>query len=351
MAATRTSVFELADWFGLNRALRTLVRRRVTILCYHGVVPDGFHHPAYLYRTALPVSEFRTQLRLIRRYYQPISATQLLEAIRSDDKLPDFALLVTFDDGYRNNLTLAAAELEAAGVPALFHVATGFIGKDVPLWGIELDRTVLAWSDERFPLPDGSMLTVTSRLEARCRLAQRVRSLCKELPDESRRSYLELLRGRGFGLAFPDRHRDEFLDWSDVIELHRRGFEIGAHTVTHPVLSRLPLDALRRELLVSKATIEQALGKPCPWLALPNGKPVDADRTVLETARECGFEAVFTTTPGYFGRGDDPLAIPRVGVGAAMSPSAFLSHTSGLRVLLLRGLLPGGERDFRRGVV
>jgi peptidoglycan/xylan/chitin deacetylase (PgdA/CDA1 family) len=99
------------------------------------------------------------------------------------------------------------------------------------------------------------------------------------------------------------------MDWDALRSLARRGFEVGSHTVSHPRLTHLADEALRRELEVSKERIETELGRPCPLLAYPYG---DDDARVHAAARAAGYELAFAL-PGK-ARPRDPLALPRVGV-------------------------------------
>jgi peptidoglycan/xylan/chitin deacetylase (PgdA/CDA1 family) len=338
--------YRLLDSIGVPRALRHMARSRLTVLCYHGVVRDKTGGDDYLFRNCTTAGEFRHQLRLLKRHYRPVSAKDLLDALRASRPLPERAVLVTFDDGYRNNLTVAAPELEAEGVPALFHLTTGLIGTRERLWGTRLDLVVMEWKDGDIPLPDGSREARPRDVAGRRALAARLRKACKHLDDPGRLEYLgRLARAHGAPLA-GDQERDAFMTWDDARELHRRGFALGAHTVSHPIMSRLSLEQAETELRECKSRIERELGTECPWLAYPNGKPEDVGVAVMRSARACGFEVAFTTTPGYFVVGDDPLAIPRVGVGGRTSAAAFLGRVAGLPELVQRGRLPGPERDY-----
>src|ERR1019366_3606901 len=119
---------------GPNRFLRWLHRRHLLIVTYHGVITAPKDPLGY----AVHVTEFEQQIAILSRYFRPISLTDLVGAVEKNKKLPDRAVLVTFDDGYRNNLTHASPILRRHGVPAVIHVATGYIGTDRILWVEEI---------------------------------------------------------------------------------------------------------------------------------------------------------------------------------------------------------------------
>jgi peptidoglycan/xylan/chitin deacetylase (PgdA/CDA1 family) len=106
-------------------------------------------------------------------------------------------------------------------------------------------------------------------------------------------------------------HESELLpmSWDQLGGLADEGWEIGSHTVTHPHLTRLDDDALRRELSESRATVEERLGRPCPTIAYPYG---DHDERVVAAAGAAGYAAA-GTLPARLPRAR-PLAWPRIGI-------------------------------------
>ena len=119
-------------YLGINRLVHRFHRSSALVLCYHGLVaapPQKF----FRYRLAVSVAEFDWRLRILRQRFHPISAADLLAWFQAQRPLPDHAVLVTFDDGFRNNLKLAAPLLRKHGT-CMFHVATGYIGDNRILW-------------------------------------------------------------------------------------------------------------------------------------------------------------------------------------------------------------------------
>jgi peptidoglycan/xylan/chitin deacetylase (PgdA/CDA1 family) len=97
-----------------------------------------------------------------------------------------------------------------------------------------------------------------------------------------------------------------------VINLDRQGMEIGAHTVTHPILTSLDDAAARAEIRTSKEQLEALIGKPVRLFAYPNGKVgMDFDARHVAMVREAGFDAAFTTAVGAITRTQDRYQLPR----------------------------------------
>ncbi len=306
-------------------------RSRLLVLTYHGVVAED--HPGdYRFRSTVSRRDFRTQLETVGKLLSPISGSDLIDTLDGRRSLPRNAVLITFDDGYRNNLTHAAPELERAGIPAVFFVSTGYIGSDRVLWPLEIKLRLQDWDGDPLPLPGG--LEVPSDMDRGSRTAQilKISDLCKHLSDAERRRYLSQLRARPWSCPL-DPEVYAFMSWDEVRDLRGRGFDIGSHTVEHPILSRLDSDELTIELAASKRAIEAKLGTDCPWLAYPNGGRADFSADVVAQAESAGYRCAFTQLPGFNSPLEVPFELCRMDVPGHVHPAVFHSRLSGLFML------------------
>jgi peptidoglycan/xylan/chitin deacetylase (PgdA/CDA1 family) len=315
-----------------------MARRRhdPLILCYHGVVPDEIADDPQRYGNLVSLSKFSEQMSLLSRVMTPISLSELDSWLRGGSALPANPVLITFDDGYRNNLLHAAPTLLEFGVPAIFFVTVGHIGTDRLLWPTEIYRCILLWPSPLVPLPDGSTLTVPANdLPKRIALAGWVREFCKTIPEELKNQYLITLREA----AFPTLTRSEvemfsFLSWEETDRLCRMGFEIGSHTVGHCILTRVCADRSRCELEVSRQQVERNIRTACVTVAYPNGCASDYSPQVLSAAAQAGYKFGFTTRGGVCTRSANPLALNRICIPGKLSKPGFQSRISGLHDLL-----------------
>src|SRR4051794_677511 len=151
----KTAIFDACRCLGVNAISRTLLRRKLLTLCYHGVVREH-QEDAFEYGNTVSVHEFERQLDFLARNFHPLPAAEAIEWHKGALTTRGTPVLITFDDGYRNNLTLAADVLRAKGVPAIFHVSTSYIGTDRILWTDEMIHRILNWPFTSLPLPDGT---------------------------------------------------------------------------------------------------------------------------------------------------------------------------------------------------
>jgi peptidoglycan/xylan/chitin deacetylase (PgdA/CDA1 family) len=125
------------------------------------------------------------------------------------------------------------------------------------------------------------------------------------------------------------------LDWREVEEMHAQGIAFGSHTLTHPMLSRVPADVARREIADSKRILEDRLGVPVPFFCYPRG---DVNGAVRAMVRETGYRAAATTLPGLNDRRTDPFALRRTYIGRHDSPAEFAKKMAGAYDLLQQAL-------------
>lgn len=320
---------------GLQAMARHRCRDRLIVLCYHGVVSDDHAAAPYQYRNTVGASEFAAHLEVLQRRFRVVSADDVLAWVEGGAALPPHAVLITFDDGYRNNLTVAAPILRQHGMSALISVSTDYIGTDRMLWPMEVDLRLGTWAEGRIPMPDGSTIDRPGDPAAREQLAIEVRRTCKRMPDDARRAYVaRLAEGRPLPLeARSDEELWRFMNWDEVRQAHAMGMHIASHTCSHPILSRLQPAQLEHELVASRRRIEQEVGT-CPALVYPNGGPEDVSPEVLAAVERAGYRMAFTLMEQVNPARPHRHRIERIGIPGHVGMEPFLFRASGLRSML-----------------
>lgn len=195
-------------------------------------------------------------------------------------------VMITFDDGYRDNFDLAYPLLRKHGLTATFFLATGFLDAPKVAWWDEI-----AWMVRRSgarKLPRGDWLAESLPLDTPHHESSigALTSAFKALPSENAEAFLDHLAvATGSGRC--GRHEAEgmWMSWDMAREMARNGMSIGGHTVTHPVLSRVSLEGQEHEIAGCALRIEQELGEPMRWFAYPVGSDdayTDDTKRILE---------------------------------------------------------------------
>ena len=329
-------LYSATRYSGLNWAFRHMLgRRRLLVLCYHGVIGEDRPDQPFLYRNTVSRRQFRIQLEFLNRHFHPISVGDLIDHLQRGVALRPRSVLVTFDDGYRNNLTNAAPLLLKYGTPALFNITTGYIDRTDVLWPDEVNLRVLGWPHSSMPYPSPengfSKVQVPLTVAERITLADRTRADCKKLSEEDRLIYLDTLREVACpGLEQRDRELYDFLTWDDVRSLGAAGFDVGSHTVNHPILTQVDAKQLESELVESKVRIEAETRKRCNCLVYPNGQVTDFNQDVEHAAKRAGYMLAFSATGSYTSLNDGHYALSRISVPGQAQDQVFESRVSGL---------------------
>jgi len=265
-------------------------RPRLPILSFHRVNDD--QDP---FLPSLPTAVFAARMAYIARHYQVLPVEELALRLRQG-RAPRNGLALTFDDGYRDNLTHVAPILKRLGLPATIFLVTGFIGSPNALW---FDRVAMAFkiaTARRVAVGHGRMFGLSTVQERLLALDAALAHL-KRVPDEDRLLAVEHLI-TALHQGAPERPKRLMLNWDEVGALRGLGFSIGAHTVSHPILSRLAPARAWEEIEGSKTAIEKAVGEAPTAFAYPYGGVGDYNDTVKDLVRAAGFTCAVTTRRG-----------------------------------------------------
>lgn len=321
---------------GRLRKIAGRVKRELTPL----VVMLVYHRVCQLdsdpWMLSVTPEHFAEQLEVLRQHSRVMSLQGLTNALRRG-RLPRRSVVITFDDGYADNLLTANPLLEKYELPATIFVASGYVGHQREFWWDELDKLFL----QPGRLPETLRLRVNGRLHE------------WELADTANYSQTDSSRHRQWkpwheNTPGPRQHiyhsiwklmhplpererlpvREALLDWAqtepvvrpshrtladhEVLALAQGGLvEIGAHTVTHPMLSALPVESQREEIGRGKKALEEILGREVTSFAYPYGRECDYTEETTALVREAGFACACTTSEQLIGVGASPYRLPR----------------------------------------
>jgi peptidoglycan/xylan/chitin deacetylase (PgdA/CDA1 family) len=296
----------------------------LTIVRHHRVFADD-EQP--LYRLGVSAWVLREQLRMLASEgLAPVTVAEGLEHLAHGR---GHKVALSFDDGYRDNLTRALPLLEEHGARATFYLTAGWIEhRTIPWWDAvahalsHTRRTVLdSFAGDAGPI---LLATRTDRVRALERLAPRFR-----VPLAERDARVRSLRER---LGVENAPACELATWDEARVLTRTPMEIGAHTLNHPHLTTLTPAEQEREMEGSVALIAERLGVRPRGLAYPGG---DHDAETLAAAGRSGLDYAATTRAGL-NRGDAPrLALARRGFseGTCVGPLGRFSRRLALAEL------------------
>lgn len=276
---------------------------RLSVLIYHRVLPeaDPLRPGAEDRRT------FDCHMRIVSRYFEVLPLGQAVLGLRRGN-LPRRALCVTFDDGYQDNVDIALPILRRYGLCATFFIASGYVDGGL-MWN---DVIIEAVRYARVPMLDldkqGLGCYSLGSDAERLRAAQELIGRIKYLEGARREDIVAAVRTAADVRAISS----PMMSRGAVATLHDAGMEIGGHTVSHPILNRLPLQAARSEIADGKEALEAMIGEPIELFAYPNGRPgLDYGPEHVRAVKDIGFIGAVSTARGVARPGADSFQIPR----------------------------------------
>lgn len=317
----------------LRRVARRLRNRFAPgglILLYHRVAEVGLDP----WSLCVTPRHFAEHLEVLRKHCRPVQLQQLAQAVQ-DGERPHRQVVVTFDDGYADNLHNAKPLLERYDIPATVFVTSGHIGQEREFWWDEMDRLLLQpgtlpealrlsfnGSTYQWELGESAYYSKDAYQRYRCWSAlgndnptprhslyrSLYQLLCPLLTDERRKVLDELLAWAGVEPMSRLTHRS--LTLAEVSALDQGELiEVGAHTVTHPFLSSLPAAKQREEIKRCKASLEEIVGHPVSSFAYPHGNYTAQTVAVVQ---EAGFGCACSTVADVVSLSSDRFQLPRV---------------------------------------
>lgn len=296
---------------------------------YHRIGdPQGqlFDHALF----SATIDEFDAQVRFLKKHYDVIGVDEINDAVQDHSAA---TVMITFDDGYRDNFESAFPVLQAHNAQAVFFITSGFLDHHPVAWWDEISWMIRASSQSQLEVnhlegAHSSLDTVSiATADDRAAAIQQLLLAFKTLPEQQTADFLEQLgEATGTGRCPRDVAEQVWMTWEMVREMHRVGMSIGAHTVTHPVLANCNPERQHFEVSESKRRIEQELGSPVTAFSYPVGQPHSFTEETRAILRDSGFAWGFSFYGGYCTAAhNDPFDLKRMPVTRQLPRDLFQS--------------------------
>ncbi len=316
------------------------------VVNYHGLVPsDHFNPEIFLDGNLVRPKVFRQQLQFLKAHYHVIHPEDFRAWIEQGKPLPLRAVLITCDDGLVNTVTDMLPILQSESVACLFFV-TGASCGDTPgmLWYEELYQLMRVrppnGPDWQLPMEDGLKSNPSESFQARWWSAVKRAS---RLPARARADWMSVVRSQCEQTQTwcPEPRSEKrwrLLKITELSRLSEAGMSIGAHTLSHPILSLCNEEEARCEIQESKVDLERALRQSVWAFAYPFGDSSTVGEREVRLAQEAGFACAFLNVEHWGTEPSNIFALPRIHVTCDTTLAELAAHLSGLHTRIQRAV-------------
>ncbi|MGZ4898088.1 MAG: polysaccharide deacetylase family protein [Candidatus Angelobacter sp.] len=276
------------------------------ILMYHGVAPEG-------------AQALAAQLRYLVHHFKVVSLGTMLDRLTNGSFPLAHEIVLTFDDGLRNNLTVVYPILSELQLPAAFFVCPALVESGAWIWNHEMRCRL-----QTLAAPELAELRM--KLLAPGTSVDGIVEWMKTLQLLQRRKAEATIRQAtpGFRPTASQQAAFDMMDWDDLLSLDRDLITVGSHTMSHPILTTLSAQEIELELLESRRSLEQRLQRTVDFFCYPNGS---YDKRAYQAVQKT-YRAAVTTESGIVdGReGLDLHRLPRIPSAESTALTAWRLH-------------------------
>lgn len=280
----------------------------VVILLYHRVSPGDV---PWLFEVP-PVSPeaFETQLQYLRSHYEVMPLNDLVQNTFIEKHSGRRIASITFDDGYKDNLSYAFPLLRKYHAPATIFLTTAPIdSRDLPWWD-KIGYALTCAKNHRLSLGELGDYSLEDASQRRA-IAHKIIRRLKTIPEERKNRLVEDAI-RDSGVEISDELTEEtMMTWQDIRAMHNEGISFGAHSVSHPILTNMPIERAASEIRESKSQIEKRVDQIVDFFAYPNG---DFNSTIAKIVEDSGFSGAVTDEPVWITPTTNLFKLGRVGL-------------------------------------
>lgn len=250
-------------------------------------------------------------MELIARRFNAVSMDDIALFLKGEKSLPQRAVAITFDDGYKDNFRLAAPILNRFGIPGTFYVLIDSVDRSKAPWYCLLRHAFLTSRSQKWRDPATGTIHDLTNSHARAAAFQNASEICAKSSASAREELIQNAVRSVNPDPFPN-ESDLMMTWDDARTLVKSGHIVGSHTMTHPNVAQVSAAEARSELTDSKLKLEKELGELVKHFSYPHpALNPQWNESTLKITEELGYTTAVTTTCGAVRADARPLAIPR----------------------------------------
>jgi peptidoglycan/xylan/chitin deacetylase (PgdA/CDA1 family) len=306
--------------------LREDTKKGLTILLYHGVTRTKSRGIENYSNKHIQENVFRKQMKYIKKHCSLMSIDDVVEVKSSEENYPPRAVVVSFDDGFRNNYTVAAPILDELDIPAVFYICSGMVNTNLMFWVDSIEDCINSTAKKNIKMRHDTVVDFDlSTPPAKIRAVEEIKKYCKDSEGFRKDEVIEELIDKT-GVKPDINHSENYykLSWNELKLMSENSlFTIGGHSLYHDILSMLPRDQLNANIGISLHLIEYHLRKTVHY-SYPEGQQDHYNGDVIAVLKKYGVICCPSAINGINNSHIDLFNLRRIMVGFMQTPFPFI---------------------------
>ncbi len=326
-------------------------KKNVNILMYHGFIDQMFSQGfANYHGKHLHINKFREQMAHLKKYFHVISLRHLLAFYHHQESIPERSVIITIDDGYQSNYTLAYPILKEYALPATIFIATDFVDQKEFLWVDRVEYALITTKkkDLKLTIESKEFQYSLSDSSQRKFADEDIKSRLKRFSSSTRNMIVQELENQ-LDTQLTNQSKDiEMyvpLEWTQIAEMIHSGLiTIGSHGSSHTIATSFAENDFRADLQKSRERIKEMTRTKCELFSYPNGGAEDFNHVTRKIVQEQSFDFALTTMIGANHSTSDVYELKRLNIHNEGDLTGFIRTLSStcrfirkLRYASLRG--------------
>lgn len=285
-------------------------------LCYHRVAEKA--DSRYFLDSINRIPElFNAEISFLTRHFNIISLEEAIGSLVKKNFLPPKSMVITFDDGYKDNYINAYPILKKYKIPATIFLTTDFIDNDNDLiWTDKVAYIINKTKKDSITIPELGSCDLRDRQKRdKCKMA--LIEHLRQIDDFEKNEIIDFLC-RDLDIQIEDKiASDLYLSSKEILEMSRNDIGFGSHSCSHTILTKISLKQAFSEIIDSKKKIEGIINKKVNLFAYPNGTMSDFNNDIEKIVKNAGYIAALTAMPGKnrYGNISNIFALKRITTG------------------------------------
>ena len=288
---------------------------KAVILLYHQIVDRNTEE--YIFKSHAVhhhLRSFKAEMRILKKWFDVVSLDSIIDHIKEGKQFSRPTTAITFDDGYRDNYTLAYPVMREFRFPATIYLTTGLINTNKRTWVDTIEYALLKTKEKSVSIPElfgDQTISIATKKELEAANSDIGEAMKKVSESEKLRLINELYNRLGVEKKPEEEDcKPRMLSWDEIKEMKKNHISFGSHTNNHPVLTKIPIDKAKEEILSSTMLLKEKVGE-ARHFAFPNGTHKDFNEELNNYCKEIGLESIATaeygivdldSNPHYMGR-------------------------------------------------